>query len=197
MKKLLLFIFTFTLCVNEAQAQEFSQGDNYLQLGYGFGFGYGRLLNAYQGYDGYKFSGFGPVGLSLERALTDNIGIGASLSFSTYGATWIQNGVGDSYAYSYRWNTLAILARGAYHFSVNNDKIDPYIGVGLGFIRYGYNYTSNDPNFNETNNNISLGSPLGYQILGGIRYMFTDKIGGFAEVGYGLAVGNVGLTVKF
>jgi hypothetical protein len=33
--------------------------------------------------------------------------------------------------------------------------------------------------------------------LGGIRFMFSDNVGGFAEVGYGLAVGNIGLTMKF
>jgi len=198
MKKLLLFILPLTFCFNTLKAQEFSEGDNYLQVGYGFGLGYGRLLNAYQVYDGYKFSGFGPVGLSFERAVTNHIGIGASLSYSTYGATWIQNDyLGQPYDYSYRWNTLAIMARGAYHFSVSNDKIDPYIGIGLGFLKYGYKWTSSDPAFNETNNSIALGTPLGYQFLGGIRFMFSDNVGGFAEVGYGLAVGNIGLTMKF
>ena len=80
MKKLMLLILPFTLCLNAVKAQEFSEGDNYLQVGYGFGLGYGRLLNAYQVYDGYKFSGFGPVNLSFERAVTDHIGIGAPFS---------------------------------------------------------------------------------------------------------------------
>jgi hypothetical protein len=48
MKKLMLLILPFTLCLNAVKAQEFSEGDNYLQVGYGFGLGYGRLLNAYQ-----------------------------------------------------------------------------------------------------------------------------------------------------
>ena len=35
MKKLMLLILPFTLCLNAVKAQEFSQGDNYLQVGYG------------------------------------------------------------------------------------------------------------------------------------------------------------------
>ncbi|NBV90592.1 MAG: hypothetical protein EBR91_00280 [Flavobacteriia bacterium] len=194
--RILLLLFPIVLLINTIQAQEFSRGDNYMQLGYGFGLGYGRLLNAYQAYDGYKFSGFGPVNFNYERAVTDHIGIGLSLSYSTYGAKWIDQ-TGSTYNYSYRWNTLAIMARGAYHFSVRNDKVDPYLGVGIGFLKYGYKWTSTDPNFNEANNLIALGTPIGYQFLGGIRYMFSDNVGGFVEVGYGLAVANFGLAVKF
>jgi opacity protein-like surface antigen len=193
-KLLLLLLLPLSLTTNSVQAQEFSRGDNYLQLGYGFGLGYGRLLNSYQAYSGYKFSGFGPVNVSFEHAVTDHVGVGLSLSYSTYGAKWFD---GQNYDYSYRWNTLAIMARGAYHFSVRNDKFDPYIGVGLGFLKYGYKWTSSDPTFNEASNTVSLGTPLGYQFLGGLRYMFSDNVGGFVEVGYGLAVANFGLTLKF
>ena len=172
-------------------AQVFEQGSNQLNLGYGVGLGYGRLLNAYSANQGYKFSGFGPAFLSYERGITDNIGVGASISYSSYGAKWIDNVI---YDYSYRWSTLSIMARGAYHFSVSNDKFDPYAGVGLGFMKFGYKWTSNDPTFNESNQNVSLGTPFGYQIFAGARYMFSDKIGAYAEIGYGLSVANFGLT---
>ena len=54
----------------------------------------------------------------------------------------------------------------------------------------------NDPNFNESNNNISLGTPLGYQIFIGGRYLFTDKIGVYGEIGYGISLMNLGLSFK-
>jgi opacity protein-like surface antigen len=195
MKKLMLFIAS-TLTASMLNAQVFEEGSNHLNLGYGFGNGYGRLLNAYNAYDGYKFSGFGPAFVSFERGVKDNIGIGASISYSSYGASWIQKSYLQSYDYSYRWTTLAIMARGAYHFNVSNDKFDPYAGVGLGFMKFGYKWTSSDPNFNEANSNISLGTPFGYQIFAGARYMFSDKIGAYAELGYGLSVANFGLTIK-
>ena len=177
-------------------AQTFEQGTNYVNVGYGFGLGYGRLLNAYNAYDGYKFSGFGPAFISYERGVTDNIGVGGSVSFSSYGAKWNQDGGSQTYAYSYRWTTLSILARGYYHFNVRSDKFDPYAGVGLGFLKYGYKWTSTDPGFDEASNSVSLGTPFGYQIFAGARYMFSDKVGGYAEVGYGVSVMNFGLTFK-
>jgi opacity protein-like surface antigen len=195
MKKLILFIATVA-SASMLNAQVFEQGSNHVNVGYGFGLGSGRLLKAYNTYDGYKFSGFGPAFLSYERGVTDNIGVGASISYSSYGASWIQKSYLSSYNYSYRWTTLAIMARGAYHFNVRNDKFDPYAGIGLGFMKFGYKWTSSDPSFNEANNNVSLGTPFGYQIFAGARYMFSDKIGGYAEIGYGVSVMNFGLTFK-
>lgn len=195
MKKVVLFIATI-VSASMLNAQVFEQGSNHVNVGYGFSLGYGRLLNAYSSNQGYKFSGFGPAFLSYERGVTDNIGVGASISYSTYGAKWIQDYGVQAYDYSYRWTTLAIMVRGAYHFNVSNDKFDPYAGVGLGFMKFGYKWTTEDPTFNEANNNVSLGTPFGYQIFAGARYMFSDKVGGYAEVGYGLSVANFGLTFR-
>ena len=136
----LLSIFTFS-----ANAQFFEKDINYVNAGYGLGIGYGRLLNAYQAYDGYKFSGFGPVAISYERGITDNIGLGVSIGYSSYGGRWLQTG----YDYKYRWTTLSIMARGAYHFNVRNRQFDPYAGVGIGFLKYSYKWESNEPGFNE------------------------------------------------
>jgi len=193
MKKVVLIVAVLFSAFN-TNAQVFEQGSNLVNVGYGLGLGYGRLLNAYSGNQGYKFSGFGPAFINYERGVKDNIGVGLAISYSTYGAKWVNS---SNYDYSYRWTTLSIMARGAYHFSVRNDKFDPYAGIGIGFLKYGYKWTSNDPSFNEANNNISLGTPFGYQIFVGARYMFSDKVGAYAELGYGIAVANFGLTFSF
>jgi len=184
---------TILLFSISARAQFFEQEMNYVNVGYGLGLGYGRILNAYQTYEGYDFGGFGPVSLSYERGITDNIGIGAAIGYSTYGATWSQY----LYDYKYRWTTLSIMVRGAYHFNVRNDQFDPYIGAGIGFLKYSYKWESNEPGFNEDAYNVDFGTPLGYQIFAGARYMFTDNLGAYLEVGYGLAVANAGLTLAF
>ena len=191
-KKILFSLFLF-LSTQQLNAQAFEQENNFIQAGYGLGLGYGRLLNAYNAYEGYKFSGFGPVFASYERGITDRFGVGVALSYSSYGGKWVD---GSNYNYSYRWTTLSIMARGAYHFEMRNDKFDPYLGAGIGFLKYGYKWTSNAPSFNEANYNVSLGTPLGYQIFAGARYMFSDNVGGYVEVGYGLSVANFGLTFK-
>ena len=192
MKKIILALI-ISACSLQSKAQFFEQDINYVNAGYGLGIGYGRLLNAYQAYDGYKFSGFGPVALSYERGITDNIGVGLAIGYSSFGATWLQT----TYDYKYRWTTLSVMARGAYHFNVRNRQFDPYAGVGVGFLKFGYKWESADPNFNEDLYNVNLGTPLGYQIFLGARYMFNDNFGAYAELGYGLSVANAGLTLAF
>jgi hypothetical protein len=192
MKKTLL-ILVLMIASNWSVAQEFEKDRNYVQVGYGLGLGYGRLLSTYSTYSNYRYGGFGPVALSYERGITDNIGIGIQFGFSSYGATWNDNfGVGADY--KYRWTNLTLMARGAYHFDVRNRKLDRYAGVGIGFAKYSYKYTSTDPTF--TGSNVSFGSPLAYQIFGGLRYMFKDNFGVYAEAGYGYSVFNGGLTLS-
>lgn len=196
MKKNHLLILLAILSFNIAHTQVFESGSNHIQVGYGFGLNNSKLLSAYQSNNSYKYSGFGPVFGSFEHGITDNIGIGGCISYSSFGGSWVQESYLNSYDYSYRWSTLSIMIRGAYHFNLNNPKIDSYAGIGLGIMKFGYKWTSNDPNFNESNNNISLGTPLGYQIFIGGRYLFTDKIGVYGEIGYGISLMNLGLSFK-
>ena len=195
MKKTLL-ILTLLVTSLTSNAQVFEKDRNFAQLGYGIGLGYGRLLNSYNAYDNYRFGGFGPVALSYERGVTDNIGVGIQIGYSSYGATWNDGSFSNTYQYKYRWTTLTIMARAAYHFNLRNRNLDPYVGAGVGFAKYSYKYTSTDPSFSN-NSSISLGSPLAYQIFGGLRYMFNDNFGAYAEVGYGYSVFNGGLTLSF
>jgi opacity protein-like surface antigen len=190
MKKIILLLFVSSSISSNAQI--FESGSKHVSVGYGLGLGSGRLLNLYEGYPGYSFSGFGPVQFAYEQGITDNIGIGAAVGYSSYGGKWQQS----SYNYRYSWRTISVMVRGAYHFDVKNRNFDPYGGVGLGFLKYSYNWTSNEPGFNESNYNISSASPLGYQLFLGTRYHFTDQIGAYAELGYGIAVFNAGLTFK-
>ena len=41
------------------------------------------------------------------------------------------------------------------------------------------------------------GSGIGFSIHVGGRYYFTDNFGAFAEVGYGIAYANLGVSLKF
>jgi outer membrane protein W len=199
MKKLIISLLTVTTLATSTNAQQFEQGRNFVSAGYGIGIGYGAILKAYQSYAGYDFNGFGPVLFNYERGVTDNIGIGLCIGYSTYGATWNYSSLGlGSYDYKYSWNTLSIMARGTYHFDMSRrSKFDPYVGVGLGYRNYSFKWTSSDPDFSEANYNISLGIPFGFQLFGGARYMFNDNVGAYAEVGYGISVANAGLTLAF
>ena len=192
MKKLFLCITILTATLS-VKAQNFEEERNFIQVGYGLGLGYGKILKAYEGFSGYSFSGFGPVAISYERGMTDNIGIGVQLGYSSYGGKWQQT----DYNYEYRYSTLSIMARGAYHFDVRNRNFDPYVGIGLGYSNYSVNYTSSLPGFNSEASDISIGSPLTYQLFVGARYMFNNNFGIYGEAGYGLSLLNVGVTLAF
>jgi opacity protein-like surface antigen len=192
MKKIITIVAILFSSI-KVNAQFFEKDYNFLQVGYGIGLGYGKVLNAYKGNEGYSFSGFGPLAASYERAITDNIGLGLQMGYSSYGGKWLESG----YNYNYRYSAFSLMARGAYHFDVRNRNFDPYGGIGIGFSKFSVNYTSNSPGFNSNNSNISIGSPLTYQIFLGARYMFNDNFGVYGEAGYGLSALNVGLTVAF
>lgn len=98
----------------------------------------------------------------------------------------------------YKWNYTFIYAgaRASYHFAeilnVDNKKFDPYGGATLGFRYAGYHDTYG---YNDYVSPYNSGVYLG--IHAGARYFFSEKIGGFAEVGYGVSALKIGLTAKF
>ena len=142
-------------------------GKNFLNVGIGIGTYYEGL----------------PFGASFEHGFTDNISAGVFVDYSTH-----------SYS-DFPGSKLNIIyggIRGSYHFArllnVTNPKFDPYAGVSLGY--YSVNFTSGD-----------FGSPYSSTVFfgahAGAQYLFSNNVGGFAEVGYGVAALNLGLTFKF
>jgi len=120
-----------------------------------------------------------PFGVSFEHGFTDNISAGVFVNYSTY------NDVED-----FKTNIVYAGVRGSYHFAkllgVNTPKFDPYGGVSLG-------YTS--VSFNGIAGTYSSGLFVG--VHAGARYLFTPGVSAFAEVGYGVAALNLGVSLKF
>jgi opacity protein-like surface antigen len=206
-KKLLLLVFTaFVMCQN-MNAQALEKGKSVLQVGYGFGSGWSSLTSLYASNSGYKTSSFGPIASSYEYMITDKIGIGAGFNYASASATWTQEdqnfnfstGAVTTNIYEYTWKLTVIqfLGRANYHFPIKNDKLDLYGGLGLGFTNFGTSWESTDPDFDKNSYNISLSSPFGYSLNLGARYFFTNNIGAYAELGYGISYFNAGLAFKF
>jgi hypothetical protein len=114
---------------------------------------------------------------------------------SAWAVTWVMQAqklkplAGPEVQLYHRWR------KSSYHFSTS-DKLDPYVGAIIG-----YNIAS-----------VTAEKPAGYVgpdlpeasaggfIIGGhlgARYMFTDKLGAFGELGYGIAYLQLGVTAKF
>lgn len=164
--------------VRYSSATGFSRGDKLLNVGVG-------LSSYYYG---------NPIGLSFESGINEDISVGGQFDYNS-------GNYDGYYSSSYRWGYSAYYlgVRGSYHVNrllrINSKNIDLYAGIGLGYQRfrwdddsygYGYGYSYN------------YRSGLFFNYFIGGKYYFTDKIGGFLELGYtGLSSARVGLAVKF
>ncbi|HMR18787.1 MAG TPA: hypothetical protein PKA53_05770, partial [Sphingobacterium sp.] len=68
---------------------------------------------------------------------------------------------------------------------------DVYGGVMLGYNIVTYSVDGNDGGMGN-----NYGSGLGFSGFLGGRWLFSDNIGVFAELGYGVSTLNVGITFK-
>lgn len=130
----------------------------------------------------YYGGGF-PVGVSVEADVKNNFSIGGSIDYYHY-----------NYYYSSGYNFVYFGARGSYHLgealNVQSSSFDPYIGASLGFRYAGSGY-SDYYYYGGYNSGVWVGLHLGS------RFMFSPKVGAFAEVGYGVSAVKLGLTAKF
>jgi hypothetical protein len=109
--------------------------------------------------------------VGVDVGVTDEISLGGSLAYS--GAKYSYYYFDE---YTYKYNAWFVALRGAYHFDVENDKIDPYLGASLGYVvvtvkgagDYAY----------------GVASGAGYGAFGGVRYYLNKKFGLNGELGY-------------
>lgn len=104
------------------------------------------------------------------------LGLGVSVDWYNYSESF----VGTDYDFTY----IPIAATANYHFNIQNKKVDPFLGLGLGYLMvntpYGGSYDS------------------GIYVVGrlGMRYFMSDKMALYGDVGAGAAALNVGLTFR-
>lgn len=174
------FIFTLTICLGlgattTLKAQLHQQGDINVNVGLG-------LLSF------YNYAGtldLPPIGGSVEYGVTDEISVGAYLAFSR--SSWSYPYIGGEARWSYTY--LIVGPRGSYHFDVPElEKLDLYAGAFLGatISTVTWKGTGTQPDAD------SYGG-LTYALFGGARYFFSENLGAFGEVGYGLTLLNVGV----
>jgi hypothetical protein len=107
------------------------------------------------------------------------LGIQAGFQYYSY-----DFGFGSSYSVKY----IPIGATANYHFKVANDKIDPFLGLGLGFEVVSCDY--------DGPGDCSFSSGIYFIGRAGIRYFFKENMSLYGDVGAGGAALNVGLMFK-
>ncbi|MGM9506981.1 hypothetical protein ACS5NO_04625 [Larkinella sp. GY13] len=175
MKKLLSSLLVMSLLLVGTQSfAQYQKGD--------------KLLNAGIGLSSYYGGGL-PIGASFEVGITDEISVGAQVDFYTWGYNFG--------GYKWRYTFLPVAVRGSYHvnelLNLNNDKLDLYGGLALGYYISSYKDNSGYSGFydNAYGNQVLFGLHLGG------RYYFKPNLGAFAEVGYGVSALKLGVAFKF
>jgi hypothetical protein len=194
MKKAALVLFIAIISVSTTHAQFFEKGTNVISAGVGLGGHFGSFSY------GSQTPGFS---LQYERGVWDIGGPGV-ISLGGYVGTKGYKYSGDygGYHFSQKWNYTIIGLRSAYHYNgINNGKFDVYGGLMLSYnilsYKYSDNFTNNGNYYGVNGSTGSYGSTVGLTAYVGGRYLFTDHIGAFAELGYGVSILNLGLAVKF
>ena len=177
MKKitLILVAFFFAFAFVPAQAQNNGQGIN---------------INAGLGLGVYNAGGL-PIGASVEVGIKNNIAVGGFVDYAHYGRKY------GGYKWSY--NFIYFGGRASYHLGdllselgMAEGKFDPYAGLSLGVRTASYkdNVGYEDYVSPYSSTSVFLGGHVG------TRYYFSEMVGGFAEVGYGVSALRLGVTVK-
>ncbi len=182
----------------------FDENSHLLNVGIGFRTGY------YPNYSGYNYTyGLTPViSLSYEQAFKKKLGpgylgVGGFFAFQSefqrydyYDNYYVSGGY---YYNQYNWNYFMIAARAAYHLDfLMNNKAEVYAGVLLGVRINTYSYSTSYPSTSKYNYYYNAGSVYpAYQVYAGARYYFIKPLAVYAEVGYGIYYGTIGLNLKF
>ena len=172
-KKVFLAVLAIVGSISIANAQEvFHKGTTAINAGIGLGSYYNSLS-------------IPPLSVSLDYGVTGNMinGNNGSISVGGFlGYTATKKFYGDAGA------SIAVLgARGAFHYQFA-PKLDTYAGLMVSYDIVSSNYDA-FANYIKT-------SHVDWSIFLGGRYFFTEKIGAFAELGYGFYNLNLGVTFK-
>jgi hypothetical protein len=174
-----------------------SEGSFVMDAYYGFFTLAGTLVKAVGAGSGAKTVIIGPIGLRGEYMLSDVVGVGGDLQFSSYNLSWTERfydiyGVPYTYSYKINWTRIRAMARVAYHFAVSR-AVDPYLAVSGGLRIESVSAETNDPDYDA--GIAGVGQAVRFAL--GTRFFFTPNIGAFAELGvFGGGLFHVGLSAK-
>ncbi len=165
-----LAAFVVAAFASTASAQ-FEKGSNYIGARLGIG-AIGSAFSFGADYE-YGITNVGEVG-------PGRIGIGGTIDYSHWSDGFI----------SYTWIPIGIM--GYYHLDLDNKKLDPFGGLGLGYEIVNASWAGGNIPW-------SAGYSSGLFIAGqiGIRYFFQPNLAAQARLGFGASLISVGIDYKF
>jgi hypothetical protein len=166
-------------------SQTFSSGDKVISAGLGLG----STVYSGTGYTG----AVPPIFVNFEYGLQELgpgiLGLGGYFGISSY--KWETTILGSEYGWKY---TSAIIgARGNYHYNFV-EQLDTYGGLMLGYNILNAKATGEWP-LGITSS--ATGSGFTWSLYVGGRYYFNESFAVMAELGYGIAWLQLGISYKF
>lgn len=212
MKKLLLLLIavsTFnSLKAQSAKAKSssggskcFNENTKIINIGVGF---FGTSYYRYGRSGAYKYQQSPAISASYEHALPEKIGpgyigVGAFIGYRTayyrFDDYYYNN---ERYYYKHQWTYSFWALRAAYHLEdLCTDKGEVYFGSSIGIRAQKYRFETNSTDPYSNNYRLSDGSIwLGWSVFAGGRYYFTDHLGLYGELGYGITWFTLGMSIK-
>ena len=110
------------------------------------------------------------------------LGIGVSADYYSWSSGF------TGYSWSYKYIPIGVTAN--YHFKLDEPKIDPFVGLGLGYNVISCSVTG------TFNGDCGYSSGIYAIARAGARYFFSPKMAMYGDVGAGGAALNLGLGFK-
>ncbi|HZI27923.1 MAG TPA: OmpW family outer membrane protein [Gemmatimonadaceae bacterium] len=128
------------------------------------------------------------LGGRFEKVIKPLPDLGDGLLGIQVGADWWSWDFGSGYSVSY----IPIGVTANYHFKMENKKIDPFLGAGLGYQLV----NASCPSFQGVDPCGSYSSGIYFITKAGIRYFLNTNMALYADIGVGAATLNVGAVWK-
>jgi hypothetical protein len=190
MKKsgLILTILMF-IGLGQMNGQAFDKGTKVVAFGIGIGSSLGSFSHTSQ---------IPALSLQYEQGIWEAgsdgvISLGGYVGYKSFN----QKSSAGNFDFTSKWNYTIIGIRSAYHYQgLENERIDLYGGLMLGYYILKYTYEDNTGSSSPIGSG-NYGSSAGLTIYLGGRYYLTDNIAAFVELGYGVSYLNLGINLRF
>jgi hypothetical protein len=183
--------------VQKVNCQVVEQGNVIIEPYYGFGTITASLLKSITDNSSAKSRSVGPTGIRFDYMMSNKIGFGLDVQYSSNHITWSDTDTANSsiiYNYEFNINRLRFMPRFSIHFG-GSDKFDGFFTISAGYRNSKFTWKSNDPTY-DGSTTLNL-IPFAFRLSVGGRYFITDYFGLFMELGVsGGAIIHGGFSFK-
>jgi hypothetical protein len=185
MKKLFLSLTVLCLAIQFVQAQRF---EPHVDLNLGIGV----LPTFVKDHGKAKML---PMTLTADYKFTENFSLGLAGSYSITESGLYQFRDGTTAQWRNKFSTITL--RAAAHSRLINDCLNIYGGLNVGYTNSAIEMMQGEEKKIKAERGIGrTGSNFLYTAFLGTRYCLGEKVGLFGEVGFGVSIATVGVSVR-